>query len=387
MENKFNTKSLIEGMSYALDVAEKKYLSHSKHVAYLSLMIAKELGLTDEQQEDVYYAALLHDIGASNANSRIEHCKFGSDMVKKLPINKSIIGYILYHHEHVNGTGPFGKKENEISIPSQIICLADAFDYRFRRIEDINIEKYHEIKEWASERKGITNIEILDAFSSLIKKEYVLLDYFNSEFSTILKKKVKVQSRVIGVDDVKQFAQVFSEIIDRRSPFTYRHSVGIAELISKIVKNLGYDYEVQSEMYIAALLHDIGKLMIPNSIIDKPGKLEEDERFEINKHTYYTRWVLEQIDGFDNIVNYAANHHEKLNGTGYPQQLKDHEIGELDRVMAICDIYQALTEERPYRTPMNIENVWSIMDDMVSKNELDGNLLEKIKVILREELE
>lgn len=153
------------------------------------------------------------------------------------------------------------------------------------------------------------------------------------------------------------------------------------------MKNLGYDYEVQSEMYIAALLHDIGKLMIPNSIIDKPGKLEEDERFEINKHTYYTRWVLEQIDGFDNIVNYAANHHEKLNGTGYPQQLKDHEIGELDRVMAICDIYQALTEERPYRTPMNIENVWSIMDDMVSKNELDGNLLEKIKVILREELE
>ena len=100
-------------------------------------------------------------------------------------------------------------------------------------------------------------------------------------------------------------------------------------------------------MYIAALLHDVGKLAISNDIIDSHGKLTEKERYEINKHTYYTRWILEQIDGFGEIIEFASNHHEKLNGSGYPYHLSGNQIGELDRIMTICDIYQALTEERP----------------------------------------
>ncbi len=88
---------------------------------------------------------------------------------------------------------------------------------------------------------------------------------------------------------------------------------------------------------------------------------------------------------FEYITEYASNHHEKLNGKGYPQQLKAHQIGELDRVMAICDIFQALTEERPYRATMPLEKVWSIIDSMVTNGELDGSLVEKTKVILAEE--
>ena len=153
---------------------------------------------------------------------------------------------------------------------------------------------------------------------------------------------------------------------------------------SKITVHLGYDIEIQQEMYIAALLHDIGKVAISNDIIDKKGLLTDEERFEINKHTYYTRWILERIKGFENITNYASNHHEKLNGNGYPFHLVEDEISELDRVMAICDIYEALTEDRPYRNKMPIEKVWSIIDEMVDNNELDGKLVEKIKLILKE---
>lgn len=106
----------------------------------------------------------------------------------------------------------------------------------------------------------------------------------------------------------------------------------------------------------------------------------------MNKHTYYTRWILEEIEGFEDITNYAANHHEKLNGTGYPFHLLDKQIGELDRIMTVCDIYQALTEDRPYRTKMPANKVWSIINEMVNKNELDGKLVEKIKIILTEEI-
>lgn len=127
----------------------------------------------------------------------------------------------------------------------------------------------------------------------------------------------------------------------------------------------------------------MAKLAISNDILDKEGKLNEKERYEINKHTYYTRWILEQIDGLEEITEFASNHHEKLNGHGYPLHLYGDQIGELDRIMAICDIYQALTEERPYRKQMPIQKVWAIIDEMVERNDIDGVLVCKIKTILK----
>ena len=121
-------------------------------------------------------------------------------------------------------------------------------------------------------------------------------------------------------------------------------------------------------------------------LLIKKVSLDESERYEINKHTYYTRWILEQIEGFEDITKFASNHHEKLNGKGYPLHLDENEIGELERVMAICDIYQALTEDRPYRKKMPIDKVWSIINEMVNDNELDGKLVNKIKYILEEEI-
>ena len=380
---KINSRLLVEGLSYALDSAEKSYLSHSKHVAYISIMIAKELKLSIEQQEELYYAALLHDIGASNTYMIGEHCEIGRDIILKLPIKNIIAKYVYYHHEYCNGTGPFQLKGDQIPLQSQIICIANTFDARFGSIVALNLDVIKDIKEWLESNKELFEPNILATFKNLIKKEYIFLDYFSNKFNDLSFKRIEIEGQDLDFEEVKCFAYAFSRIIDMRSPFTYEHSVGIADLINKITVHLGYDIEIQQEMYIAALLHDIGKVAISNDIIDKKGLLTDEERFEINKHTYYTRWILERIKGFENITNYASNHHEKLNGNGYPFHLVENEIGELDRVMAICDIYEALTEDRPYRNKMPIEKVWTIIDEMVDNNELDGELVEKIKCILK----
>ncbi len=378
-----NIRSLIEGLSYALDAAEKSYFSHSKHVAYLSVMIAKELNLSAELQEDLYYAALLHDIGASNTYLLEEHCRIGRDIVSELPLNKVIAEYVYYHHEYYNGSGPFKLMKDEIPLPSQIICISNTFEIQFGRKVLLNYDTSIKMKKWIENNKELFNPEIISALDRLIGKEYILLDNYTYEFSDVLARRIETVGRDLDFDEVKLFAYAFSKIIDNRSPFTYEHSKGIANLATKITKQLGYDTEIQNKMYVAALLHDIGKLVISNDIIDKEGKLNEEERYEMNKHTYYTRWILEQIDGFEDITDYAANHHEKLNGNGYPFHKDAKQLGELDRIMAICDIYQALTEDRPYRSRMPEEKVWSIIHNMVSRNELDGNLLDQIKVILK----
>ncbi len=385
---KINERSLIEGLSYALDAAEKSYFSHAKHVAYLAILLAKELNLTLEEQKDIYYAGLLHDIGASEAysvenNSYIrEHCEYGRDIVIELPLKSDIAEYIYFHHEFYNGTGVFNLKGDEIPIASQILCITNLFDVKFSYIEKWNYEKLDSVMKWIEENKEKFNPEVLEAFCRLICRESMLLDYFNSEFNSILLKKINLDSRELDYDDMKIYAYTFAKIIDNRSPFTYRHSTEVAKLVYRLTSDLGFDEDTQNKMYIAALLHDIGKLVVSNDILDKPGKLDDSERFEINKHTYYTRWILDQIDGFEEITDVAANHHEKLNGRGYPLQLESCKIGELDRIMAICDIYQALTEERPYRDNLPIEKVWSIIDSMVERGEIDGVLVEKIKEIL-----
>ncbi len=379
---KINERSLVEGLSYALDVAEKTYFSHAKHVAYMSVMIAKELNFTVKDQKDLYFAGLLHDIGASNTYSMLHHCEVGKEIVSKLPLNDAISDYVYYHHENFDGSGPFGIKGDAIPVLAQIINISNSFDIHFRNLKNIGLDEFKKMKLWISDNKNLYSPIIIEAFSNLIEKEFILLDYFNYEFNSVLTNKIDVQGIDLDYDDVVAYARAFSQIIDNRSPFTYRHSKGIANLVNKIILELGYDSEIQKKMYIAALLHDIGKLIIPNRILDKEGKLDAKERYEINKHTYYTRWILNQIEGFEDITNYASNHHEKLNGKGYPLCLDASEIGELERVMAICDIFQALTEDRPYRKTMSLEKVWSIIDAMVDRNELDRGLVEKIKVIL-----
>ena len=381
--------SLIFGLSYALDILGKNNLSHSKSTAYLSVLLSREIGLDQDATLAIYYAALLHDIGISNEFVAKEyqvdmkpHCVIGEEMLKKLPLSEVIPEYVLYHHEFYDGSGPFGLSGEDISKGAQIICFASTFDDMFGKVGNFNRDLFLEISNWLDINRALFSEEIASAFCSLIKREYFLLDYFNNETKYELSDKVVVINHVYyQKEDIEKFALCFAGIIDQRSSFTFHHSVGIAALAKKSAAHLGYDDEIQNKMYIAGLLHDIGKLHISTDILHKNGALTPDERFEVNKHVYFTRKILEQIQGFEEIVNFAANHHEKIDGTGYPYRMTGEQLNELDKVMAICDVYQALTEERPYRAKMPSDKVWNIIDKMALNKHLDKPLVEKIKKI------
>jgi len=385
---KISRHSLIFGLSYALDILGKNNLSHSKSTAYLSVMISREIGLDEDIL--IYYAALLHDIGigdefTSTQNyfiSMKNHCDIGEKMLKKLPLPAEIPEYVLYHHEHYDGSGAFGLSGETIPQGAQIICLASAFDDKFAKSECFNRDSFLEVHNWLGQSSYMVSKEILEAFDNLTKREYFLFDYFNYETKYALSDKITVNDKTCyDAGDVEKFALCFADIIDHRSPFTFHHSKGIAELARKAAAHLGYNKATQHKMYISGLLHDIGKLHVPTNILHKNGKLTPEERFEINKHTYFTRKILEQIKGFEEITNIAANHHEKLNGLGYPYHMKADQLSELERVMSICDVYQALTEERPYRENLPPEKVWAIIDGMTENNHLDKALVERIKLM------
>lgn len=130
---------------------------------------------------------------------------------------------------------------------------------------------------------------------------------------------------------------------------------------------------------LAGALHDIGKMAVGNEILEKPDKLTDEEFDKMKNHAGYTYLILSQVDGFEDIRDWAALHHEKLNGKGYPFGKTADELNEQERIMACVDIYQALTEERPYKKGMSHEKTCDILDEMAEKGFVDADISRKMR--------
>ncbi len=153
-------------------------------------------------------------------------------------------------------------------------------------------------------------------------------------------------------EEIDRICEAFADVVDAKSPFTYRHSLGVAEVAAEIAEALQLAPERSVLVRRAALLHDLGKLAVPNTILDKTGKLTEAEWAVVREHPRLSREILERIGPFAEMAEIAGAHHERLDGSGYPHGLKGSQLSMEARVIAVADYYSALTEDRPYRRGM-----------------------------------
>lgn len=171
---------------------------------------------------------------------------------------------------------------------------------------------------------------------------------------------------------------LFARIVDYKSPFTSTHSIGVAVDAEKLTRYMGFAEETAQKMYLAGALHDIGKVAIGNEILEKPGRLTDDEFTVMKHHAAYTYYILSEIDDFEEIRDWAAFHHERLDGNGYPFGKSAAELNTQERIMACVDIYQALTESHPYKKGMPHEKACQILQEMADKGWLDPDITAKI---------
>lgn len=170
-------------------------------------------------------------------------------------------------------------------------------------------------------------------------------------------------------------AHAFAAVIDAKTPFTYRHSTNVARYAVSIAVSMGADTQSARDMLRAGLLHDIGKLGVSNRILDKPGRLTDEERLEVQKHPRWTLEILERVQAFSSIASSAARHHERIDGRGYPWALPAGRLDYTARVLAVADVYEALTADRPYRVGMPMVKVLDIMMSDRS-SAFDGTILD-----------
>jgi HD-GYP domain-containing protein (c-di-GMP phosphodiesterase class II) len=165
----------------------------------------------------------------------------------------------------------------------------------------------------------------------------------------------------LGPEQIDRVCEAFSDVTDAKSPFTVDHSMGVTDAALVISDVLGLSPERTVFVRRAALLHDLGKLRIPNSILHKQGKLTVEEFLIVKEHPALTRKILGRIPAFRDMALVAGSHHEKLDGTGYPNNLSASQLSLEARVIAVADVYAALSETRPYRESLPLDKVTAIM--------------------------
>lgn len=367
----------------------KKLSNHSMQCTYIAMELCNELNIDCKIRNRVYIASMLHDIGINSANNYYtnastfisDHCKSGAKILSTFPKFNDLSDIVMYHHENFNGTGPFKVLGNLIPIESQIIRLSDIVDTTY--YESTSPALKNNLINWVSTNQKIFSSKIIEAFLSLSKKDVFWFNLDNiSNYDFIFKKFTPEFNFDITLNEFLDISYIFSEIVDMYSSFTGKHSRDIGDLSFSIANNLHYDFQKCIKMKISGLLHDIGKLAIPKSILNKNGKLTSEEFYLIKSHAYYTNLILERIEDIPDICDWASNHHEKLNGTGYPRRLSQHSLSEEARLLAVCDIYQALSEDRPYKKGLTKDKTFKILYDSANQNLICKDSVDILKLSL-----
>jgi HD-GYP domain-containing protein (c-di-GMP phosphodiesterase class II) len=178
---------------------------------------------------------------------------------------------------------------------------------------------------------------------------------------------------VLDREGLNDLAKLFSCFIDFKSPYTALHSSGVAGTVEGLALRAGFSSDQSFLLRIAGFLHDAGKVSIPTAVLEKPGELSEEEFNVVKGHAYYTDKILRALRPLGSVADWASQHHERPDGTGYPYRLGGAELTVESRLIAAADVYMALREDRPYRGAFDAPGAFREMEPMALKGAVDGD--------------
>lgn len=411
---------LVGALSYALDIAEGEPPGHAVKTCLIGMQVAEALGLDRQSRSDLFYALLLKDAGCSANSAHMAalfgaddqrakrtskvvdwarplpaflwslrtvaprgslraravrllaiknegevtralmqaRCDRGAEIARKLGFSDATAEAIRTLDEHWDGHGqPRRMSGEQIPLLGRILCLSQTMEV-FHRAR--GVAGAYRVAEGRSGQWFDPALVV--ALGSFRDDAGFWRSLENPDLST-----VEPPDRALQADDERldRIADGFAGIIDAKSPWTHQHSYREGAIATSIAAVLGLEQRAVRDLWRAAQLHDIGKLGISNRILDKPGPLSVEEIEKIKEHPVLTRRILERTPCFEQLAPLASSHHERLDGSGYPLALRGSEMSMPMRVLAVADVYEALTAERPYRRARSVPEALEIMRDDV----------------------
>lgn len=355
-------------------------VNHLQRTALIAWYLGQRSGLDKTGTANAFLAGMLHDIGTLEKDRA--HLTLGSegflDGHEKLAGSMTAgirflqpVTAILENH-HMEWSGP---SENELPLVHHLVHMADTFELFLRGIrgdyiaqrERIITDFFAQSERWpASLEKALCESSQQDGFWFRLG---------NPSLSQVLNAISPLHDHLLDHHDFLEVCQLISRIVDKYSSFTRTHSASVAHVAAKLAELYGYDQDMQEKICIAGYLHDIGKLFTPLSILEKHGKLEFDEYAMMKQHSYKTLVMLHPIPELGEIISWAANHHERLDGSGYPFKLGAASLDIPSRILAVADVFTALTENRPYRQGMQSDKALMILHEEMANYRLDRDIV------------
>jgi HD-GYP domain-containing protein (c-di-GMP phosphodiesterase class II) len=415
---------ILGALSHALDMVEGQPPGHCVRCCWIGIHIGAELGLDAAAIWELYYTLLLKDLGCSSNAARIcqlymaddiafkrdfhtvngslpqvlrfvlshtgmqaglaerfralvhifqnggqiaqelmeVRCDRGAEIARQMRFSEAVAYAIRCFDEHWDGSGrPLGLSGEDIPIYSRISLVSQIVDV-FQTANGIDAAR-REIRH----RNGTWfDPSVVTAFERVSSRPGFWETLRAEDLQQAILALEPAQKRAVVDDDyLDDIAAAFAKVVDSKSPYTSGHSERVTLFTDLIAKQMELSDDRRRWLKRAALLHDIGKLGVSNSILDKPGKLDAEEWAAMQMHAAHTETILARIAAFRELAPVAAAHHERLDGKGYPKGLKGDEIILETRIITTADIFDALTAERPYRAAMPVAKALTVMSEMV----------------------
>lgn len=408
-DSAYRISEILSALSCALDITEGQPPGHAVRTCLIGMRIAVRAGVPPEDRGALFYALLLKDLGCSSNAARLcslfgaddralkrEHkltdwsrptrsltyafrhavpqvsrmgrvmrvasmvmhergsgremtrtrCDRGADIAAMLGFSGATRDAIRALDEHWDGNGmPEGLAGAAIPLLARIVGLAQTVEV-FAGAFGVDAAL-----AMAVERRGRWfDPDLVDALRGLADDDAFWAGVLGRSPERHLAA-LEPRDQVLLADEERldDIARAFARVIDAKSPYTYLHSERVAELAVTIGRRLHFGDARLRDLRRAGLLHDIGKLGVSTLILDKPGRLTERERAEVRVHPAYTQRILERVPAFAGIVPVASAHHERLDGQGYHLGLTAERLSAMSRALAVADVYEATTADRPYR--------------------------------------
>jgi putative nucleotidyltransferase with HDIG domain len=442
MSTQVRLSELVAAFSYALDLTEGQPAGHSVRSCWIGSQIGRALSLSPQDRSDLYYALLLKDLGCSSNAARIcelygaddlsfkhgykttgtslaasvrfvlartaknapwrermakvgrilrngpelarelihARCTRGADIARELRFSDAVCQGIYRLDEHWDGSGkPDGLSGDAIPLFSRIALLAQVADvFHSHAGADAAIEEVRRRSgTWLDPQLVRTFEHVAGDRSFWLMLQSPTIEAHLATFAP------HERARPVDEDYLDDIAAAFGHVIDAKSPYTAGHSQRVGDLAWKMASITAVTPKRRRPVRRAALLHDIGKLGVSNTILDKPAALDEREWCSMRDHASHTREILGRIGVMADMADIAAAHHERLDGAGYPLGLADTQIKRETRIITVCDFFDALTADRPYRAAMPVETALAVIEREIGKA-IDGDCFDALRQLVAE---
>ncbi len=412
---------VLSALSFILDVVEGQPEGHTVRSCFVGMRVGGRLGLSEEDRSALFYALLLKDAGCSSNASKVSalfdaddsavkrdlrmvnrdrlsealpyvartvspggsllerarrfsavvlkgekasrelvriRCERGAEISRLLGFSGGTARAIRALDEHWDGTGhPDGLRGEEIPLLARICNLAQTVEVFYAAGGPGRAEEVARAR-----RAAWFDPAVVDAFLAESREGSLWENLGSPDLSGSVS---RMEPDDLTVDATPErldlVARAFARVIDAKSPYTFQHSERVARTAGVMAGHVGLPSPAVRDLSRASLLHDIGKLGVSSRILDKPGPLTPEERARVQEHPRLTYEVLSRVSPFRHLAEAAASHHEKLDGSGYHRGLRGEDLGLPARLLAVADVFDALSQDRPYRPAVPIEGVLTLL--------------------------